>query len=87
MCALGLCTLLELAPLRPDVAQISQRLLPSCCIIFENLEKVYQGTSIFCCFLKKKLNSFLFFIARAKDESGSEFDEYESDGNGNFINC
>ena len=44
MCALGLCTLLELVPQRPhDVAQISHRLLPSCCNIFENLEKVYQG--------------------------------------------
>ena len=40
---MGLCTLLELAPKRPhDVAQIADKLLPSCCILLENLEKVYQ---------------------------------------------
>ena len=42
VCVLGLCTLLQLASKRPhDIAQISNRILPSICMTLENLEKVY----------------------------------------------
>lgn len=41
---LGLCTLLELAPKRPhDLIHISNKLLPNCCILYTDLEKVYQA--------------------------------------------
>jgi hypothetical protein len=44
VCALGLCTLLQLATKRPqDIAQLSDKILPSTCLILEDLEKVYQS--------------------------------------------
>lgn len=44
VCTLGLCTLLQLATRRPhDVAQIADKILPSTCLLLENLEKVYAG--------------------------------------------
>ena len=44
VCALGLCTLLQLATKRPlDIAQLADKILPSACMIFENLEKVYAS--------------------------------------------
>lgn len=44
VCTLGLCTLLQLATKRPhDVAQIADKLLPSTCLLLENLEKVYAA--------------------------------------------
>jgi hypothetical protein len=43
VCALGLCTLLSVAPSRPhDVLQLANRILASCCLIYENLERVHQ---------------------------------------------
>lgn len=42
VCALGLCTLLQIASKRPhDIAKIGTRILPSICMLLENLEKVY----------------------------------------------
>ena len=67
MCALGLCTLLELIPQRPhDIAQIAQRLLPSCCIIFENLEKVYQGIYVHKLGLCRYIDFLLFLQQEQK---------------------
>jgi importin-7 len=44
VCALGLCTLLQMATKRPhDVAQLSDKILPSTCMILESLEKVYTA--------------------------------------------
>lgn len=44
ICALGMCTLLQLATTRPhDVAQIAGKILPSTCNLLENLEKVYAA--------------------------------------------
>jgi hypothetical protein len=44
VCALGLCTLLQMATKRPhDVAQLSDKIIPSVCMILENLEKVYTA--------------------------------------------
>ena len=44
VCILGMCTLLNMATKRPhDVAQISDKILPSCCMLLENLEKTYAG--------------------------------------------
>lgn len=44
VCALGLCTLLQLATQRPhDVAQMSDKILPAMCLLLENLEKVYTA--------------------------------------------
>jgi len=44
VCALGLCTLLQLATKRPhDVAQVSDKILPSVCMVLENLEKAYAA--------------------------------------------
>jgi importin-7 len=44
VCVLGLCTLLQLATKRPhDVAQISDKIIPSICLNLENLEKVYAA--------------------------------------------
>jgi hypothetical protein len=41
ICALGLCTLLQLATKRPhDASQIAAKILPSACSLLENLEKV-----------------------------------------------
>lgn len=46
VCALGLNTLLQLASKRrPDVDQVTDKLLPSMCMILENLEKVYQNAA------------------------------------------
>jgi hypothetical protein len=44
ICALGLCTLLQLATKRPhDASQIAGKILPSACNLLENLEKVYAA--------------------------------------------
>jgi hypothetical protein len=44
VCALGLCTLLQMGSKRPhDIAQMSTRLLPSICTVLESLEKSYAN--------------------------------------------
>jgi hypothetical protein len=44
VCVLGLCTLLQLATKRPhDIAHVSDKLLPSACMLLESLEKVYAA--------------------------------------------
>lgn len=44
VCTLGLCTLLQLATKRPhDIGQIADKLLPSSCMVLENLEKCYAS--------------------------------------------
>ena len=44
MCALGLCTLLQKASTykRPDVAKFCEKILPSICLILENLDRVSE---------------------------------------------
>jgi hypothetical protein len=44
VCALGLCTLLQTAAKRPhDIAQIADKILPSTCMVLDDLEKVYAA--------------------------------------------
>jgi hypothetical protein len=44
VCVLGLCTLLQMATKRPhDIAQIADKILPSACLLLEDLEKVYTA--------------------------------------------
>lgn len=39
---LGLCTLLQMASKRPhDISQVAPNILPSICLMLENLEKIY----------------------------------------------
>jgi hypothetical protein len=67
ICVLGLCTLLQIATKRPhDVAQVTDKLLPSAVLLLEGLEKVYA--------LREKDDSEDEF-----EETDGEFEETVSD--------
>lgn len=67
ICALGLCTLLQLATKRPhDASQIAGKILPSACNLLENLEKVYAARA------QEDADD-------AYEEVDADFDEVETD--------
>ncbi|XP_035455973.1 importin-7 isoform X2 [Spodoptera frugiperda] len=42
LCVLGICTLLEMGPQRPNLDEIMPKLLPSCLVLFDGLKRAYE---------------------------------------------
>ncbi|XP_059055104.1 importin-7 [Achroia grisella] len=42
LCLLGICTLLEMGPQRPNLEEIVPMLLPSCLVLFDGLKRAYE---------------------------------------------
>lgn len=43
LCVLGICTLLEMGPQRPNLEDIVPNLLPSCLVLFDGLKRAYEA--------------------------------------------
>ncbi|XP_053624286.1 importin-7 [Plodia interpunctella] len=43
LCVLGICTLLEMGPQRPNLDEIVPKLLPSCLVLFDGLRRTYES--------------------------------------------
>lgn len=43
LCVLGICTLLEMGPQRPNLEEVVPKLLPSCLVVFEGLKRAYEA--------------------------------------------
>ncbi|XP_021185790.2 importin-7 isoform X1 [Helicoverpa armigera] len=43
LCVLGICTLLEMGPQRPNIEEILPKLLPSCLVLFDGLKRAYEA--------------------------------------------
>jgi importin-7 len=72
VCALGLSTLLQIASKRPhDVAQVADKILPSMCIVFENLERAYANRA------QEELEDEYEDTDAELDDAESESDEEE----------
>lgn len=40
---LGICTLLEMGPQRPNIEEVVPKLLPSCLVLFDGLKRAYEA--------------------------------------------
>lgn len=40
---LGICTLLEMGPQRPNLEEIAPKILPSCLVLFDGLKRAYEA--------------------------------------------
>ncbi|XP_069364625.1 importin-7-like isoform X2 [Maniola hyperantus] len=43
LCVLGICTLLEMGPQRPNLDEILPKILPSCLVLFDGLKRAYEA--------------------------------------------
>ncbi|XP_026331867.1 importin-7 isoform X2 [Hyposmocoma kahamanoa] len=43
LCVLGICTLLEMGPQRPNLDEVVPKLLPSCLVVFDGLKRAYEA--------------------------------------------
>lgn len=43
LCVLGICTLLEMGPQRPNLDEVLPKLLPSCLVLFDGLKRAYEA--------------------------------------------
>ncbi|CAH0401822.1 unnamed protein product [Chilo suppressalis] len=43
LCVLGICTLLEMGPQRPNLEEVVPKLLPSCLVLFDGLKRAYEA--------------------------------------------
>lgn len=43
ICVLGICTLLEMGPQRPNLEEIVPKILPSCLVLFDGLKRAYEA--------------------------------------------
>lgn len=42
LCVLGICTLLEMGPQRPNIDEVLPKILPSCLVLFDGLKRAYE---------------------------------------------
>ncbi|KAL0851769.1 hypothetical protein ABMA28_000081 [Loxostege sticticalis] len=42
LCVLGICTLLEMGPQRPNLDEIIPKIIPSCLVLFDGLKRAYE---------------------------------------------
>lgn len=43
LCVLGICTLLEMGPQRPNLDEVIPKLLSSCLVLFDGLKRAYEA--------------------------------------------
>nr|XP_034824409.1 importin-7-like [Maniola hyperantus] len=43
LCVLGICSLLEMGPQRPNLDEILPKILPSCLVLFDGLKRAYEA--------------------------------------------
>ncbi|CAH2035753.1 unnamed protein product, partial [Iphiclides podalirius] len=43
LCVLGICTLLEMGPQRPNLDEVVPKILPSCLVLFDGLKRAYEA--------------------------------------------
>ncbi|XP_068617369.1 importin-7 [Battus philenor] len=43
LCVLGICTLLEMGPQRPNIDEVVPKILPSCLLLFDGLRRAYEA--------------------------------------------
>ncbi|KAL4717791.1 hypothetical protein ACJJTC_000940 [Scirpophaga incertulas] len=43
LCVLGICTLLEMGPQRPNLDEVIPKLIPSCLVLFDGLKRAYEA--------------------------------------------
>lgn len=43
LCVLGICTLLEMGPQRPNLDEVLPKILPSCLVLFDGLKRAYEA--------------------------------------------